>query len=77
MDSIADTREGALLDALYAHAAVYEQDVGGVEIRHNDSYYSVLGIVEGHDDTRSDLYIDEHDQDGILNAGGITVYVRR
>ena len=75
VESIADTREGALLDALRAYAAVYEQTVGGVEIRHNDSHYSVLGIVE--EDTDGELYVDEHDREGILNAGGISVRVTR
>lgn len=77
IESIADTRENALMDALRAYVSLDTRTVGGVEIRHNDSYYSVVGIVEGRDDSDAELRVDETEREGILSAGGIEVRVQR
>lgn len=75
--SIASTPEEAMVDALNCYTSICEQTVGSVEIRHNDSSYTVVGIVKGADDPEASLWIDEQEQDGVLNAGGICVRVSR
>lgn len=75
--SIADTPEKALLDVLKTYTSIDTHSVGAVEIRHNPSYYTVLGLVEGRDEEDAELSINEVEQKGVLKSGGMVVTVQR
>lgn len=77
VESIADTASEAMLDGLRAYSRIKDHSVGRATIRHNDSSYSVVGIVEGRNDPDTEIFVDEADREGILNAGGIEVRIQR
>jgi hypothetical protein len=73
--AIADEREEAMMEVLHRYGAVYEQSVGGVEIRHNDSHYSVLGTIR--EKSGGGLELITHGRSEIMESGGIEVRVSR
>lgn len=68
------TLQEALVDALRARSDPDAYSVGSVEIRHNNSPYSVVGCVRR---TEGEMYIEEVREKGLFLSGGVEITVRR